>query len=104
MSGHGSLQHIHVLGIDRQAFVITGISSRLVGDHQAGNAETALAAALQLKAQHFAQITQTRLQEGLGVAFLPGRFQVGPFCERYTLETLPSMTLTRQLPSAVRMP
>ena len=60
-------------------FVTTGILSRLIGEHQASNAETAVAAAVQLKRQGFQQITDRSMAEGLAAASLTGRFQVGPF-------------------------
>lgn len=50
--------------------------SRLIGKHQAGNAEVALAAAALLRGQGFPQITQASMISGLGTAKLAGRFQV----------------------------
>ena len=58
--------------------VTTDVSSRLIGDHQAGNAETAIAAAVQLKAQGLQQITDESMAKGLAAVSLSGRFQVDP--------------------------
>lgn len=66
-----------MLDNDSQKLVCIGVSSRLIGDHQAGNAESAVAAALKLKASGFPQITETSMAEGLQAASLAGRFQVG---------------------------
>lgn len=56
-------------------------NSSLVGDHQAANAETAVAAAANLASQGFSQISKSSIKAGLESAVLPGRFQVW---ERWT--------------------
>ena len=53
-----------------------GLESRLIGSHQARNAETAVAAAAMLKAQGFSQISKAGIRAGLESATLLGRFQV----------------------------
>ena len=66
-----------------------GVSSKLIGDHQAGNAETAVAAAVQLQSQGFAQITETSIVKGLETACLAGRFQVSQISLTSGYQSLP---------------
>ena len=49
---------------------------QLVGQHQAGNVQTAVAAALLLAARGWSGITHEAVVRGLESAWLPGRFQV----------------------------
>lgn len=56
--------------------VLPSVQLQLVGQHQAGNVQTAVAAALVLAARGWQGITAEALQQGLEAAWLPGRFQV----------------------------
>lgn len=49
---------------------------QLLGAVQLDNAETAVAAALQLRKDGFSKLTDEAIAAGLAAATLPGRFQV----------------------------
>lgn len=66
---------------------LSNVQLQLVGSHQAGNVQTAVAAALLLRQRGWAGISAEAIAAGLQHAWLPGRFQVGPSA------TLPSIKL-----------
>jgi folylpolyglutamate synthase/dihydropteroate synthase len=55
---------------------LPSIQLQLVGQHQAGNVQTAVAAALTLAARGWFGINGDSIARGLQAAWLPGRFQV----------------------------
>jgi folylpolyglutamate synthase/dihydrofolate synthase len=60
----------------QQQLSLSGVQLQLVGGHQAGNAQTAVAAALLLCQRGWSSITAEAIAAGLQEAWLPGRFQV----------------------------
>ncbi|KAF6254308.1 FolC bifunctional protein [Scenedesmus sp. NREL 46B-D3] len=63
-------------GQQRGRLSLPGVRLQLVGGHQAGNVQTAVAAALLLRQRGWSGITAEALAAGLQQAWLPGRFQV----------------------------
>jgi folylpolyglutamate synthase/dihydropteroate synthase len=59
-----------------QELSLPEVQLQLVGGHQAGNVQTAVAAALLLRQRGWRSITAEAIAAGLQQAWLPGRFQV----------------------------
>lgn len=55
---------------------LPNVQLQLVGSHQAGNVQTAVAAALLLRQRGWVSISAEAIAAGLQQAWLPGRFQV----------------------------
>jgi folylpolyglutamate synthase len=55
---------------------LSDVQLQLVGSHQTGNVQTAVAAALLLRQRGWDSITEEAIAAGLQQAWLPGRFQV----------------------------
>jgi folylpolyglutamate synthase/dihydropteroate synthase len=60
----------------QQQLILADVQLQLVGSHQAGNVQTAAAAALLLRQRGWTSITGEAIAAGLQQAWLPGRFQV----------------------------
>jgi folylpolyglutamate synthase/dihydropteroate synthase len=68
----------------QQQLLLSNLQLQLVGSHQAGNVQTAVAAALLLWQRGWASITAEAIAAGLQQAWLPGRFQVGDCIDNKT--------------------
>jgi folylpolyglutamate synthase len=63
---------------------LSDVQLQLVGGHQAGNVQTAVAAALLLRQRGWSSITKEAIAAGLQEAWLPGRFQVSTHRKTHT--------------------
>ena len=70
------MQEVHHPQLVLEVDVHAAVQSQLIGAHQAGNAATAVTAALELQRQAFPNISPDTIARGLEAATLPGRFQV----------------------------